>query len=375
MTATTLALALLVGGCSGNDEDGANKTTSTTTEEAVTTTAPVPLAKGAELWELAYLSTDAAQSTVFLTNGQGSGTEVIARVKGRAEQLKWSPDGSSLLLDGDATGDFELQVIDVESKEVSPLAPSASSNEGGAVWSPDGSEVAFFSNREGPFAGYVVTLDGGAVRRITPPDAGAVTDLAWAPDGTTISFTSSAEIESDVWLVGADGSNPRVVSTEPGSSQAAWAPDGNSMAITAQPAGEETTGIYLLDPEEGTTTGISNTPYRDSFPTWSADGDAVYFVSALPNDDADGGDADDIFRVDVDRDEPEPIVSDPISIESELVATSDGRFVAFSVQRLGDKEIFVANSDGTGAIPVSRSERIDAFAAWRPGTGPDASKG
>jgi len=57
--------------------------------------------------------------------------------------------------------------------------------------------------------------------------------------------------------------------------------------------------------------------------------------------------------------------------ESELQPTADGRLIVFSVARLRDKEVFVANADGSGAIPVSRSDRKDSFGAWRPGTGPD----
>jgi len=375
VTATTLALALLVGGCSGNDEDGGKKTTSTTAEAAVTTTALAPLAKGAELWELAYLSTDEKQTTVFLTDGKGSETDVVAKVDGRAEVLRWSPDGSKLLLDGDATGDFEIAIIDAASGEAQAVAPSLTSNEGGAAWSPDGRSIAFFSNRDGGFAGYVAPAAGGEPVRVSPPEAEGVGDLAWSPDGTRIAFSTSFGVDSDVWVVNADGTDPKKVSTLAGSTQPAWSPDGDLLVISAQPVGAESAGIFTLDPVTGTTEELTNTEFRDAFPVWSPDGRFIYFVSAVANDDADGGAADDILRVDLDGGEPEPVISDPISVESEIALSPDGLLLAFAVQRLGDKEVFVANADGTGAIPVSRSERIDAWAAWRPGTGPDAPKG
>ena len=233
--------------------------------------------------------------------------------------------------------------------------------------------MAFFSNRDGSFAGYVVDAGGGEPKRITPQEAPNVGDLRWSPDGTTIAFSTSSGVDSDVWLVGADGSSPRKVSTQAGSNQPAWSPDGTSLAIAAQPVGEPDPGIYQLDPKTGATKLLADTKYRDSFPvwSWSPEGKFLYFVSAVPNDDADGGDADDLYRVASRGGKPEGVITDPISIESELQPTADGRLIVFSVARLRDKEVFVANADGSGAIPVSRSDRKDSFGAWRPGTGPD----
>lgn len=374
--ATLAALAVLASGCSGGSDgkespDGGSSTTEAPPAE--TTTVPKPLADGAEEWELAYLSTSPTETTVFLTNAKGEDQEVVAKLPGRAEALRWSPDGSKLLLDGDGTGDFEVSVIDVESGEVRTLAPSPTSNEGGAIWSPDGSRIAFFSNREGPFAGYVVDAAGGEPTRITPPEVPAVSDLSWSPDGSTIAFSSTEGLESSVWVVAPDGTGAEQISTEPGSTQPTWSPDGAQLAISAHPLGEDTPGIYLLDPASGDTTELVNSAYRDAFPVWAADGDGVLYVTEVPNDDADGGAADDIYLVPVEGGEAEPIIADAISVESEVAPTPDGLLLAFSVQRLGDKEVFVANASGTGAIPISRSERLDSWPAWRPGTGPEAA--
>jgi Tol biopolymer transport system component len=371
-------VATLLASCSGSDGGGgsdaeAAEETTTTTEPVVTTTAPAPLAEGAEEWAIAYLSTSTTETTVFLTNAKGEDQEVVAKLAGRAEALRWSPDGTRLLLDGDATGDFEVSVIDAATGGATAIAPSATSNEGGAVWSPDGTQIAFFSDREGgAFAGYVVPAAGGEVRRITPPEVPGVADLTWSPDGTTIAFSSTEGLDSSVWTVGADGTGARKVSPDAGSAQPAWSPDGDLLAITAQPLGEDSAGIYLLDPATGEAEVLADTDFRDAFPVWAPDGEGVYFTSEVPNDDADGGAADDLYLVPLEGGEPEAVIADPISVESELTPTPDGLLIAFSVQRLGDKEIFVANADGSGAIPISRSERLDAWAAWRPGTGPTA---
>lgn len=362
MLAGGLAVVTLGAGRADRTGDGPDPPSTTTTAR--------PLTRRAADHQIAYLSTDGAATTIFLTDGTGASTRVLARLPGRAERLAWSPDGARLLLDGDAAGDFELQVVDATSGAAFALAPSPASNEGGASWSPDGTRVAFFSDRDGDFAGYVVDSAGGEPTRITPPGLGAVTDLAWSPDGRSMAFATSAGVDGEVWIVAADGTGARRVTELAGATQPAWSPDGRALAISAQPVGASSADIHVVDVESGDDERVASTEHRDGFPVWAPDGASVYFVAEVPNDDADGGAADDILRVDLDGGGPVAVTADPISIESELAVTPDGELVAFSVTRLGDKEVFVANGDGTGAIPVSRSERLDAFAAWRPGTGP-----
>jgi TolB protein len=374
--AGTLAALLVAAGlttlsaCSSDDSESGRKAAATTTDP-VTTTAPTPLASSASTFELAFLSRTEQETGIFVTSGSGEDTERVALVPGRGEALRWSPDGARLLLDADGTGDFELYVVDAASGATEVLAPSPSSSEGGAVWSPDGTEVAFFSDRDGGFAAYVVEVASGAVRRLSPPEATGVADLAWSPDGEQLAFSTSSELESDVWLVGRDGSDARKVSSDPGSRQPAWSPDGGQLAVSAQPAGEPNPGIYLLDPQSGEAELVADTEYGDTSPVWQPDGTGLYFVAATPNDDTDGGFADDLYRVAIEDGDPEPVISDPISIESELEVSPDGELIVFSVSRLRDKEVFVANADGSGAIPISRSDRLDGFGTWRPGTGPD----
>jgi TolB protein len=75
------------------------------------------------------------------------------------------------------------------------------------TWSPDGRSIAFHSNREGQSSGlYVMEADGSNPRLLT--SAGG-SDPAWSPDGTRIAFTTVHGYNGDypeIYVVGIDGS-------------------------------------------------------------------------------------------------------------------------------------------------------------------------
>ena len=60
------------------------------------------------------------------------------------------------------------------------------------------------------------------------PDLLALDMLAWSPDGTTVAGVSAAGGESTVWLLDADGGNPRAAAAGTRLSFPAWSPDGRS---------------------------------------------------------------------------------------------------------------------------------------------------
>ncbi len=361
-----VALAAGVVLLTGSDGDGPAAGPTTTLPPTTTTR---PLVDDADAYELAYLSTEGERTTIFLTDGMGSETDVVAELDGRAEALRWSPDGGRLLLDGDATGDFEVYVVEVDGGAVRNLSAAPGSSEGGATWSPDGQRVAYFSDVDGGFAGYVVPVEGGAPVRVTPPEQ-VVSWLDWSPDGTRLAYAvTGTGVSSEVWVVGADGTGARRLTDLPGAAMPRFSPDGASVAVVGQDEGDATSEIYVVDVATGATERAGGSEHPDAFPTWTADGDALYFTGEAPNEEEDGGFADDVFLVDVGTGEVAVVTEDPIGVEAEPTPTGDARLVAFSIRRGGDQEVFVANGDGSGAIPVSRSPRADASPAWRPGTG------
>lgn len=66
----------------------------------------------------------------------------VARIRGSANSLAWSPDGSSLAFVSSRGDHAFIGVLDVQQEQVTYLDPSVA-NDGSPVWSPDGRRLAF----------------------------------------------------------------------------------------------------------------------------------------------------------------------------------------------------------------------------------------
>ena len=91
--------------------------------------------------------------------------------------------------------------------------------------SPDGRSVAFVSNRQGPRNIWVMRADGSNPRNLTA-GSGQDASPAWSPDGRRIAFQRTRGTDPNlIVIMNADGSGQRAVSPRPGT-RPAWSPDG-----------------------------------------------------------------------------------------------------------------------------------------------------
>ena len=92
----------------------------------------------------------------------------------------------------------------------------------------------------------------------------------WSPDGQVISFQGA---DGSLWLVDADGSDQRVLVSEPVVGLA-WASRQNLIAYTT-PAAD----LWVVDAATAEKRQITaGDDYRESSPTWTPDGKALVFT-------------------------------------------------------------------------------------------------
>ena len=145
------------------------------------------------------------------------------------------------------------------------------------AWSPDGKTIAFSSSRSGSFDIYVMRADGTGTRRLTSTDAddGHPT---WSPDGTSIAFSRGSP--GDIYVMSADGSDPRVLLGDPtGETEPAWSPDGASIAYTQREPGSPVRELWVMRSDGTGSERLTSLGASSLNPAWAPDSKRIAFAS------------------------------------------------------------------------------------------------
>jgi Tol biopolymer transport system component len=144
------------------------------------------------------------------------------------------------------------------------------------AWSPDGTQIAFASAREGSFDIYVMDADGSDTRRLTTSDANEQ-GPTWSPNGDRIAFSRSDD-GGHVWVMNADGSGERRLTTalaEEG--EPAWSPDGQWIAFTRRASAGDFREIWVAHPDGTGQRSVTSLDAQSFAPAWSPDSTQLAF--------------------------------------------------------------------------------------------------
>ena len=102
----------------------------------------------------------------------------------------------------------------------------------------------------------------------------------YSPDGTRLAFASTRSGAEEIWIANRNGSNPLPVTSMggPHCSNPQWSPtDGRTILFSSRRAGSE--DLYLVRPDSGKLTRLTDHPADEGEARWSRDGRSIYFVS------------------------------------------------------------------------------------------------
>jgi hypothetical protein len=156
-------------------------------------------------------------------------------------------------------------------------------------------EIAYTSGRtavsslmvnSGGFNGLIGNILGRNPRTL-PGQVASDSPAAWSPDGGRIAFAQRGETGIDLYVMNADGSNvQRLTANGANNHYPAWSPDGRQLAFSSD-VGDGNTEIMVMtidfsDPNNlGVTEQrpITDDPAQDDYPAWSPDGSQIAFSS------------------------------------------------------------------------------------------------
>jgi tetratricopeptide (TPR) repeat protein len=185
----------------------------------VETPTPEPTAAAANTYQgwIAFRSTRGGSEQVYMMRGDGSEQQIAPEeLRGRLETLYQDehrgPDGRTAFVQSPA-GRSDANIFIASSDGVNNTQVTDNhTDEYDPVWSATGDRIAFVSNHTGNDEIWVMRADGSEPRQLTFNDWQWDKHPTWAPDATQIAFFSNRSGQRQIWVMGSDGSNQRNLS-------------------------------------------------------------------------------------------------------------------------------------------------------------------
>ncbi len=253
-------------------------------------------------------------------------------------------------------GGRQMHLISPAGGEVTPLFPDTAGLPGsGVVYtrpaiSPDGRWIAFTMLSDV----WLMRADGTEPRNLTdhPGEDGYP---AWSPDGARIAFASNRDGDYDIYVVDADGTDLMQVTDAPGRDDGpAWKPDGTQIGFSSDRSGD--IDIYLVSLAGGGVVNLTQSSGSDELPAWSSNGQTIAFTSGR-----DGFSA--LYLMDAGGSNVRPLVVDD-TLYASFPAWGPGDSTLVFEGATADFDIWIVRPDGSGLVKLTDSTTLDVTPAW-----------
>jgi TolB protein len=178
---------------------------------------------------IAFHFSQAGQGSLYVANSDGSGARKIAE---GGVAPSWSPNGRSIAYCAKVDGKYQVHVVDPDGRDVKQVTRG----EVGAAnpsWSPDSKLIVFESDRDHDDQDelYRIGADGTNETLLRRQGDANLVYPDYSPDGRVIFYGAVANRQVDLYLMDADGANPRLLHRH--ASHATWSKAAGRIAYIA----------------------------------------------------------------------------------------------------------------------------------------------
>jgi len=270
----------------------------------------------------------------------------------------------------------QIYLINVD---LTGLTPLTNMDEGACqpTWSPDGSQIVFispclgrgefFENAYNNSSLYIMNADGSDQKTLTTVP-GSDYDPDWSPDGKRIAFTSLRDGKKDVYVLTLEtGAIERLTTVEGDvqeNSQPSWSPFGNQIVYTVKRF--NTYQVWAMsDTGQGNVQiARSGQDFWDFLPIWATDGETILFSQR------NAGIASRPWLMSIryeDRESKDPTRLDIPRPVEDVEFAPDGNWLAFEgMDSEGNRDVYIMTTTGGNRTRLTLDPGVDFDPAWRP---------
>lgn len=201
-------------------------------------------------------------------------TRVVWQTEQLVEAPNWSPDGQSLVINGDGLL-YRLPLSGGEPTLIDTGFARTCNNDHGI--SPDGKTIVISDKTEyGASTIYTLPATGGLPRQVTqnPPSYWH----GWSPDGKTLAYCGIRNQVFDIYTIPVEGGDEtRLTFGEGRNDGPDYSPDGEWIYFNSSRTGKMQ--IWRVRPDGSDVTRITDSEYGDWFPHPSPDGKRLLVIS------------------------------------------------------------------------------------------------
>jgi TolB protein len=191
------------------------------------------------------------------------------RYRGSNSSPAWSPEGSQIVFSSSMQGNPELYATDISGGRPKRLTISNGANTSPA-WNPKtGQTIAFVSDRGGGPQLYLMNADGTSPVKLDLPDKGYLIDPAWAPNGQLLAFSWRRPSGNyDLYVMDVATRQIIELTRDAGRNERpSWAPDGRHLVFESTRGGSRQIWVMLAD---GSQARQLTTQGHNESPNWSS---------------------------------------------------------------------------------------------------------